>query len=70
MSSDAASTYDFADISLMSAPAAKAFSDPVMTIARTLSFISASRMAVTSSPSNSEFSALRASGLLSLTRET
>jgi hypothetical protein len=34
------STKDFSDISLMSAPAAKAFSDPVSTMQRTLSLAS------------------------------
>jgi hypothetical protein len=51
MSEVNASTKDFSDISLMSAPAAKAFSEPVSTMQRTFSFSSAAFSALESSPS-------------------
>ena len=54
----------------MSAPAAKAFSDPVTTIAPTLSSASNACTAATSSASTCELSALSAFGRLSVIRPT
>jgi hypothetical protein len=52
----------FSAISLISAPAAKAFSEPVMTMQRTLSLLPAAPSASASSPSKVLFSAFSASG--------
>ncbi len=60
------STKLFSAISLMSAPAAKAFSEPVTTIARTRFEASISVSASPSSSSNWVFSAFSASGRFSL----
>ena len=57
------------DISLISAPAAKAFSDPVMTMQRTLSLASAFSSAVHSSSRSCVFKAFSASGRFSLIRQ-
>ena len=59
------STKDFAAISLMSAPAAKAFSEPVSTIARTRCEASISVSASPSSSRSWPFSAFSASGRFS-----
>ena len=64
------STAVFSDISLMSAPAAKAFSEPVTTMQRTRSSASNFIRASFSSPRSSWFSAFSASGRLSLTSPT
>ena len=64
------STKLFGAISLMSAPAAKAFSEPVRTIARTRGEASISASAAPSSPRSCRFSAFSASGRFSRTRPT
>ena len=56
----------FSAISVISAPAAKAFSDPVITMQRTLSFASAWRTASPSSATNWLFSAFSADGRFNL----
>jgi hypothetical protein len=56
---------DLSDISFTSAPAAKAFSEPVTTIARTRTAASNSVSASASSSSSCAFSAFIASGRLS-----
>jgi hypothetical protein len=50
----------------MSAPAAKAFSEPVMTMQRTFSFSSAAFRALESSPRSCVLSAFMASGRFSV----
>ena len=61
-----ASTKLNSDIILMSAPAAKAFSEPVRMMQRTLSFFCAWPSASASSSSSLSFSAFSASGRLSV----